>query len=603
MKIEELYNLNSRNAISFLRHNKILFEKLKKEIKFDLQGDESISEIFYLSKNKIKKYPLCECGKKRKYVKFGIGYTQTCGSLLCRNKMASKNLKKTLLTKYNVNSPSKISDFGYKLKKTLKNKYNVENIYDIPGVIDKIKKTNKKKYGKEWSSQNDEIINKRINTVILKYGGKSPQCDKNVLNKTKKTNLKKIGYESNLSSPIFRNELKKHFIEKFGVDVPAKNKDIINKAKKTSLEKYGFESPSKSDIVRKKISDKHKTLFKKRIENKNDIKFLDWRNKNEYVFKSETNDKEFIINKVTYARRKKNNIPVDIYVNPLNEPILQNEIYDYIKTIYDGKILLDDKNILENKHIDIFLPDKKLGIEFDGLYWHCELFKEKNYHKMKTDISEEKGIKLLHIFEDEWIYKKDIVKSIIKNNLNIRNKIFARKCIVKEIDSETLKNFLNENHIQGSINSKIRIGLYYNNDLFSVMSFGTYRIFMNKKNEKNSFEMLRYCNKIGYSITGGASKMFNFFLKKYNPDHITTFSDRRWFNGNFYLNLGFNFVGNTSPNYYYVIKNTRKHRFSFRKDILIKEGFNKDLSEHDIMMNRKIYRIYDCGNSKYEWLR
>jgi hypothetical protein len=191
---------------------------------------------------------------------------------------------------------------------------------------------------------------------------------------------------------------------------------------------------------------------------------------------------------------------------------------------------------------------------------------------------------------------------MILNKLNkTENKVFARKCQVKEIDDNNIvREFLNNNHIQGYINSKIKIGLFYENELVSLMTFGDRRISMGKKiTNEGEYEMLRFCNKINFNIIGGASKLFKYFVKNYNPQEITTYADRSFSQGKLYEKLGFKFIKNTQPNYYYVIGRKRYHRFNFRKDRLVKEGYDPNKTEHEIMLERKIYRIYDSGNLKF----
>ncbi len=211
------------------------------------------------------------------------------------------------------------------------------------------------------------------------------------------------------------------------------------------------------------------------------------------------------------------------------------------------------------------------------------------------------NIQLIHIWEDDWNIKKNIVKSIILNKLNkSNNKIYARKTKIKEIfDNKLVREFLDNNHIQGYVNSKINIGLFYNDELISLMTFGKPRKIMNSISNDDYFEMYRFCNKLNTNIVGGSSRLFSFFIKNYNFQKIISYSDRSYFNGNNYLKLGFNFYNKTSPNYYYVINGKREYRFKFRKDILIKEGYDSDKTEHQIMLDRNIYRIYNSGNLKF----
>ena len=262
-----------------------------------------------------------------------------------------------------------------------------------------------------------------------------------------------------------------------------------------------------------------------------------------------------------------------------------------------------DKKVLDGKEIDIFVPLKMVGIEYDGLYWHSEAYKDKDYHLKKTNDCEGKGIRLIHIFEDEWRDKKEIIKSMLRNLLGMtEDTVYARKCSIGMVDKEEKKKFLNENHIQGNIASSIDIGLYYNGELVSLMCFGKPRINLGRKTySEGEYELLRFCNKINTRITGGATKLFKYFLKEYSPITITSYCDRRWSVGGLYGILGFKFHHNSHPNYYYVEGSNRKNRFKYRKSELVKEGYDKDKSEREIMQERGIKRIYDCGCKCYIW--
>ena len=165
---------------------------------------------------------------------------------------------------------------------------------------------------------------------------------------------------------------------------------------------------------------------------------------------------------------------------------MEKELFSFIKSL--GFVCLEnDKSILDGKEIDIVIPDKKILIEFNGLYWHSEKFLDKNYHLDKTNKCEELGYQLIHIFEDEWLNKKDIVKSRIKNILGVsKNKIYARKCKIKEVKTKDKTIFLNKNHIQGSVGSVFNMGLYYNEELVSIMTFGERPII------NGGFELIRF---------------------------------------------------------------------------------------------------------------
>jgi len=279
--------------------------------------------------------------------------------------------------------------------------------------------------------------------------------------------------------------------------------------------------------------------------------------------------------------------------------IYEQEISDYIRN-FNISLTNNSRDIIKPLELDIFIPSHNIAIEFNGLYWHSEEYIQNNYHLEKTELCESNGIQLIQIFEDEWINKKDIVKSRLKNILGLtENKIYARKCEIKEVKTKDKSSFLNDNHIQGKCNSKINLGLYYNDELVSLMTFGGLRIVLGSKPIKDSYELLRFCNKLDTTVIGGASKLLKYFIKNYQPKEIISYADRRWSSGNLYRNLGFKFIKNTSINYYYIINKNREYRFKYRKDILVKDGYDMNKSEHDIMLSRGIYRIYDCGSKKY----
>lgn len=281
----------------------------------------------------------------------------------------------------------------------------------------------------------------------------------------------------------------------------------------------------------------------------------------------------------------------------------EKEIYDYIKSIYSINIEENNRSSIFPYELDIYIPDKHLAIEFNGLYYHSynhsETPQERNYHLIKTELCKEKGIQLLHVFENEWLNKQDIVKSIIASKLGIyQQQIGARECKISLVNFQDTRLFLEQNHIQGFTLSKINIGLYHQNELVSLMTFGKPRF-----NKHYEWEMIRYCNKLHTKISGGASKLLNYFKENYKPKSIISYADRRYFNGKLYEQLGFSLLRKSKPNYYYFLNNTFNlySRVQFQKHKLkhILTIFNSNLTESENMFNNKYRRIWDCGNLVY----
>jgi hypothetical protein len=278
----------------------------------------------------------------------------------------------------------------------------------------------------------------------------------------------------------------------------------------------------------------------------------------------------------------------------------ENSLYQFIKSNTNIEVKSSNRLILKGKELDIYIPELGIAFEFNGLYWHSEIYKDKKYHIEKTKLCLDKNVNLIHVWEDDWDYKQNIVKSIILNKLGKSEKIYARKCEIKEVlDNMLIRNFLEKNHIQGFVGSKVKIGLFYSGELISLMTFGNLRKSLGQASKDGSFELLRFCNKLNISVIGGASKLFTFFIKKYNPIKIISYSDNSRGNGYLYEKLGFKLSHDSDPNYYWVINGIRKHRFGFRKDKLIKEGYDPNKTEIEIMNKRGYFRIFDCGSKKW----
>ncbi len=278
------------------------------------------------------------------------------------------------------------------------------------------------------------------------------------------------------------------------------------------------------------------------------------------------------------------------------------EIKEFLNSISIYNIISNNREIISPYEIDIFLPDYNLAIEYDGYPYHTEKFKpDKNAHLKKTILCENQGLQLIHIFYDEWLYKKEIVESRLKHILGKAEKtIYARNCFIKEVDNNIAENFCETYHIQSYQPAKVKIGLFYEDELVSIMTFGKQSLAKGNKNFKSDdWEISRFCSK--YNVIGAAGKLLSYFKKNYKWDKIITFADRRWSNGRLYENLGFSFVDYTKPNYWYINMNSndfrREHRFKYRKDKIKHLG---EGTEKEIMNSLEYSRIWDCGHIKFQ---
>ena len=282
----------------------------------------------------------------------------------------------------------------------------------------------------------------------------------------------------------------------------------------------------------------------------------------------------------------------------------EEQLYEFL-TSKGIVVLRGDRKVISPFELDLYLPDYKVAIEVNGLYWHSEYHgrKHKNYHLDKLEACEKQGVRLIHIFEDEWKAKRGIMEAKILSILGFQeNRVYARNCELREIDRKVKSEFLNKNHIQSDDKAAILLGLYFKEELVAVMTFGELRKALGSKKEEGHYELIRFCTSC--NVIGGASKLLSYFVKSYKPKAIISYADRRFtttVNLNLYDKIGFKLAGKTKPNYWYTKDfNKKLHRYNFNKGRLVKEfGADQNKSETQIMYELGYDRVWDCGNLKY----
>jgi hypothetical protein len=273
----------------------------------------------------------------------------------------------------------------------------------------------------------------------------------------------------------------------------------------------------------------------------------------------------------------------------------ENKLFEFITSIYNGEIKQSNRSILKGKELDIYIPEKNLAIEYNGLYSHCyrpwedksALIKDSTYHIHKTVECENQSIQLLQFYSDEWNFKSDIIKNIIQSKLGLNQTIYARKCKIVEVGIQTKNEFLNQYHIQGEDKSSIKLGLKYENELVCIMTFAKSRF-----NKSYDWELTRFCVKGGISVVGGFSKLLKAFYNTYGCS-IVSYADRRYSNGNVYKTNGFELIGTNKPSYYYVDKNflRRFNRMRFQRKYI----GAYDCTEYEKAREMGFEKIWDCG--------
>lgn len=478
-------------------------------------------------------------------------------------KQAQTNLKR-----YGTRAPLQNKKIMDKAKQTCLEKYGVENPYQAEEVKAKCAKTKEERYGDANYNNRD----KAKQTCLEKYGVSSAMRVDDVKEKIKQTCQKRYGFDSYSSTAECKERLKQTCMQKYGVSSIAHVNEVREKAKQTCIERYGVDNVFKSKKhIRKRMQTRLDRKAKFEIENNctsiaNIIATYGqgWLAIKDEITLFHLGNYTFVLNDDISK--------IEDYNNTHTRSRQEDEIYDYISSIYAGQIIRNSRSIIKPLELDIYLPDIKLAIEYNGLYWHSTNNGSDKYsHLHKTELCESKGIRLIHISDYYWLNKKDICKSIISSAFNIyENRIDAKLCDIKEISQSDLDIFLNTNHIEGTVTASYRLGLYYEDELVQVIAI-------------NNNELLRICTKLNTKIVGGFSKLI-----KNQPYNLIAYVDRSLFNGTDYISVGFSVIDITEPLYSYYKYNQKINDTKIKAQHMIQNGW---------------LQVYDCGSFKMQYLK
>ena len=437
----------------------------------------------------------------------------------------------------------------------------------------------------------------RESCMTNKYGKAHPQQVEEIKKRTRETFKEHYGKEHYFETDEFKEYTKQYNIDKYGVDNVFKLQEFQDKATQTMIDKYGVPKYAQGHI--------------KHIENMNREYWLS----HFYDKKIDAFDIDscMLYHGISLSclgnKLKEFNIELRTKYSSKNE----FEIYKFFQD--NGvNVKRKDRKVIAPMEIDIYLPEYHMGVEFDGLAFHSsgpegtrEVTKNvsPHYHIHKTDLCKNSGVQLLHIFENEWVdaCKRDIWKSVLLNKIGKSHRIYARKTDARLIDTEIASIFCSENHLQGGCSCSVALGLFSNDELVAVMTFGKPRF-----NKNYDWELIRYCCKKYCTVVGGASKLLSAF-KRLHKGSIISYANLRWSDGKLYENLGFKLVRKSEPNYFYFkVKHeilptdmVLHSRVEFQKHKLKGklEVYDENLSEKENMYMNNYRTIYDCGNLVY----
>jgi len=587
---------------------------------------KSITEAFWCHLNTFD--PICEISnRKKRFISWSKGFSNSCGKgKICECNMqrqsilrSERNKDPVLREKISEGTRARFEKMSEAEKdelrkaqsaghseesiiqrsKTYEKRTGFKNPSNNPVVVKKRKQTNQKKYGVDFPSQNDDILEKMLHTNRKNHDGILGFNTEKARLAHKKAMNEKYGVDFALQNEDIRKSTRDSLEESTGVRYPFQSKEILIKAKKAIFKKYGVESYFQSEEFKEFLKENEvRSANELVIEKKTRLILRDKDLFNNFLLKKTLGEAALDLN-IHHETVRRYAIDYDSQYMPGFRSVPEILISRFLEE-NQIQALFNKRNIIPPLEIDIFMPEYNLAIEFCGLYWHSDArIQAKDYHRKKYDLCKNKGIRLLTIFEDEFTKNPDIVFGIIGNFLRLSTEtIGARKTILNEIPFETVRNFLNNYHIQGSSPfGGTNIGAYLNNELIGVMIFG-------KSIRQNGAkcELKRFCTD-GRNFPGLADKMFKFFIRSHCPEQIVSYSDNRWFSGEMYEKLGFKLQSESDFGHYYVSPNflDRFHPMRFsKKEIKKKFGIDEG-TEKEMMVKLGYHRIYDCGKKKWLW--
>jgi len=600
----------------------------------------------------------CKYNNQMKLVSFEDGYfgCGSCKTCKCVRDKISENKtnisdeekkliddkkKATFLKNYGVDNPAKSEEIKDKIVTTNLERYGFENAIQSSEIREKIRQTMIEKYGVENIFQSEVFKENNRKYYQENFGVDNPAQVPEIQKKIEETNLAKYGHKSSFvyAKQVFRDRFgvdnpwqlesvkqksKQTMMERYGVEHNTQDPESNNRRKATNLKKYGNECIFQNKNLRDKWSQEYKikTGYNHQMNNPEVLEKIINTSLVRYgkphfgqLSISEKSfeilqDKEKFTNFIN--ERSLNEAAKDLDVAFATVKLYLNKYkikYDYNKSSYEKAIayFLTENNIefeqntrkiISPKELDFYIPNLKLAIEFNGLYWHSESkLDNKNYHKEKWQACSDVGVRLLMINEDEWLERSEVIKKKILNLCRQSERgPGARKLQILTIPNNLANAFCEEHHIQGKTgNSVTSYGAFLEDQLVGVMIVGFLR---GTKTE----EIVRFCSD-GKTYAGLFSRMFKKYITEKLPVEVVTFADLRYSDGGLYEKTGFVKDGIIKPNFKYVMGYETFHAQGFTKS-RIANKFKIDMSfltERQAMDGLGFDRIWDCGKIRYIW--
>lgn len=435
---------------------------------------------------------------------------------------------------------------------------------------------NRKNHDCDYQWQREDVKEKTEQTNMKRIQVRRPLQSKAVQKKRRATCRRKYGEDHHMKVPAFSSSVTETNFGLYGASRYIHSEEYKEKKKQQNIEEFGWEYINQKHLPVEIFTNKEE--FEKILEGKS-LKEVGI----ELGVDKKTVGKYVLINGIN--RESKHNSSYG-----------ETQVFDFIKSIIPDTVIRNDRSVLNGSELDVMIPSKNLAIEYNGIYYHSDAIRPNDYHLAKTLRCAENGIRLIHIFEDEWFYRKDQVKGKLKHVLGVddRKTVYARRCELITLKNSEVAGFYEQNHIQGHVAGSVVIGLTCDGELVAAMSF---------KKTRGYMELVRYATSM--KVVGGFSRLVKFFCKS-NTDKETIFSfaDVRWSDGSMYSANGWIHEYTTSPDYTYVSGDKRIRKGQFRKEKIAKKYpsvYSPEKTEKEMMKEIGFKRIYDCGLMKYSY--
>ena len=526
-------------------------------------------------------------------------------SLHCAHSSDEIKQKKAETTKlhYGVEHPLQNKELSEKAQKTLHERFG-DDPYRSGVIRDKIIATNLKRYGTECVLGSEEIQEKIRKTNLERYGYEIASMSDEIKEREKQSNLKKYGVISTAMLQETRQKAIETNRRKYGVDWHLQSDEQKAKMRATMQEKYGVDWASQTEESRRKC---HKINNRKTYDSfarwKDYIvpmfsmeEYDGWKQDKHYMWKCQKCGESFYWNKYDCSGR----VPIcHKCMKKSGTSQMEKEILEYVNFIYGGKVITNTRKVLGNMELDIYMPDRGVAIEFDGLYWHAEEKHLEGYHVAKTNRCMELGIRLLHVFEDEWLSRRGAIESVIADAIGIKGvEMDANECEIRKISCTVASEFYIENSpLYGGRKTRMNYGMFHGNELVYAMSFST-----SKFNSSFKYQLVSLASKKSCHIQGAERKIIDEFKKEHQSKSIVFYSDRRYLSREQLYFIGMKYLKSTHVNYYWTHSQKRFSRNQVVHHVIdiVGEGYNPNLSVEENMVFAGWKKIFDCGFDVFE---